>query len=771
MMLGHSTRHRVVVCALVLGSALAGTIRPRSGAAQGLPDRLVFVPTTETYVDEARPGRSFAGTRVLRAGTTPARTIYLRFAVTGVDGRRIDEAHLRLRARSTSDSGGLVHPITDTGWDRTAVYRDRPPVDGPTVAAAGAVVPHDVVELDVSGVVTGDGTYSLAIDGALGRGVTYDSSFAPGNGGPVLVVTLRGTSDREATAFRSAVAPSALPANVGIRDFTYPANIDDVDNRLTAHKPESKLWYTPDGIWWASLFETAGGGGYRIHRLDVAAQTWTNTGVLIDERGASRQDALWDGTKLYIASHSGYEGLGTKQNRLLRFSYLPATHAWTLDAGFPVTIPGAGTESMTIARDTTGTLWLAFTLGNKAMVANSLGADTKWSNAYVVPVRVGTSVEADDIAGVIALPGKIGVFWSNQLTHDDYFALHSDGAAPTATTSWTQEIAGEGGKLADDHFNMKLAADGRLFVAMKTSFNVVGTTLIGLLVRSPAGVWSPVTRVATYDSNPVDATRPLCVLDETNRLVHVLYSRTSSSIHYKTSSMDKIAFPGGIGVPFIESSTSDSINNPTASKQTLDPDLGMVVVASDPSTEHYWHNTLSAVTTTTTPSAPPTTTSLPGPTLTLLPVADTTVEAEAASKILGADTLLTADGSPVHQTFLRFAVRGVGTRPVTRALLALTAAPSSAAASPSGGSLHRVASGTWSEATTRWSNRPTIAHPVLATAGHVTAGQVVEFDVSAAVTGDGTYDFALDTTSSDSVEYHSREAATGKPMLLLTLGP
>jgi hypothetical protein len=39
------------------------------------------------------------------------------------------------------------------------------------------------------------------------------------------------------------------------------------------------------------------------------------------------------------------------------------------------------------------------------------------------------------------------------------------------------------------------------------------------------------------------------------------------------------------------------------------------------------------------------------------------------------------------------------------------------------------------------------------------------------VTGDGAYNFALDTTSSDGVRYRTRESTTGKPLLILTLAP
>jgi len=45
-----------------------------------------------------------------------------------------------------------------------------------------------------------------------------------------------------------------------------------------------------------------GPGEYRIHRLDIATDTWVDTGTFVDERAGSRQDVLLDGGKLYMAS-------------------------------------------------------------------------------------------------------------------------------------------------------------------------------------------------------------------------------------------------------------------------------------------------------------------------------------------------------------------------------------------------------------------------------------------------------------------------------------
>jgi hypothetical protein len=75
----------------------------------------------------------------------------------------------------------------------------------------------------------------------------------------------------------------------------------------------------------------------------------------------------------------------------------------------------------------------------------------------------------------------------------------------------------------------------------------------------------------------------------------------------------------------------------------------------------------------------------------------------------------------------------------------------------------------WTEATTRYNNRPAIDGAVLATRGAVRVGEVVDFDVTAAVLADGAYSFGMVTTSADAAGYNSREASSGRPQLILTL--
>jgi hypothetical protein len=104
---------------------------------------------------------------------------------------------------------------------------------------------------------------------------------------------------------------------------------------VTESKPESKVWFN-DNIWWASLW-SPGAQAFHIHRLNRVSHAWVDTGVLVDPRPDSHSDALWDGTKLYIATHEFATAGGRPGDPLvlMRYSYAPATDTYTTDAGFP----------------------------------------------------------------------------------------------------------------------------------------------------------------------------------------------------------------------------------------------------------------------------------------------------------------------------------------------------------------------------------------------------------------------------------------------------
>ncbi len=84
--------------------------------------------------------------------------------MTGLSGT-VQSARLRLEVVNRSGFGGTIYSISDNSWDEdTVTFDTRPVIDGPALDALGKVRVGDIVGLDVTAAITGDGIYSFAID-------------------------------------------------------------------------------------------------------------------------------------------------------------------------------------------------------------------------------------------------------------------------------------------------------------------------------------------------------------------------------------------------------------------------------------------------------------------------------------------------------------------------------------------------------------------------------------------------------------------------------
>src|SRR3990170_3088302 len=398
-------------------------------------------------------------------------------------------------------------------------------------------------------------------------------------------------------------AQASTPVTAGYRDFSFGTSGPSTP---TGEKPESKLWWN-DGFWWGSLYNDAA-QAYRIYRLELSTQDWVDTGVTLDDRNNSRGDALWDGQHLYIASHifttNGQPTTSPSTwGRLYRFSYNASTKIYSLDAGFPVTVTKGKSETLVLAKDSTGRLWVTYVESSKVMVNHSLTSDTVWGEPFVLPVSsTYVSVSSDDVSSVLAFQfnqiGNIGVMWGNQVTSKVYFAVHKDSDADTVWQTVQTALPGPNncttGACADDHLNIKsLHTDGsgRVFAVIKTSLSSPNAPLVMVLVRDLNANWSNYVFGRVSDQH----TRPILLIDEQQNRMYVFATSPESSgtIYYKSADINNISFPQGLGDPFIKSATDTKINNATSTKQNLNGTTGLVVLASDSQSRYYLHNYLS----------------------------------------------------------------------------------------------------------------------------------------------------------------------------------
>jgi hypothetical protein len=352
----------------------------------------------------------------------------------------------------------------------------------------------------------------------------------------------------------------------------------------TGSKPESKLWFN-DGAWWSAMNVDDPGSevGPRIFRLDPATQRWTDTGVQIDARANVRSDTLWDGSKLYVATHvfSETPQSGTPSN-LYRFSYNASNDTYTRDAGFPVQINNWRTETLVLAKDSTGQLWATWTQQSQVFVNRSLASAAQWGTPFTLPG--GTGLTADDISSVVSFGGnRVGIMWSDQTDDQMKFAVHTD--STSSDTSWSgPEVAVSGSNIADDHINLKADASGRVYAATKTSASSGTNPLILLNVRTSQGAWSTEVFGTVQDNQ----TRPILVLHEARRRLYMFatWDQSGDVIYMKETSMDSPAFASGRGTPVID---APDVNNATASKQSVTDASGLVVQASADATDLHWH--------------------------------------------------------------------------------------------------------------------------------------------------------------------------------------
>jgi len=131
----------------------------------------------------------------------------------------------------------------------------------------------------------------------------------------------------------------------------------------------------------------------------------------------------------------------------------------------------------------------------------------------------------------------------------------------------------------------------------------------------------------------------------------------------------------------------------------------------------------------------------------------------------GTSNLLRTDGSPIMRSYLRFNIQGVsGT--VTRVTLRVYANSASSA----GYDIGNVTDNTWSESTINYNNAPAIGNSV-GTSGAFGAGVWTTVDVTSLVTGNGTLNLGLYTTSSTAISFNSQQSSINAPQLIVEVEP
>ncbi|WP_228558613.1 DNRLRE domain-containing protein [Myxococcus sp. AB056] len=118
-------------------------------------------------------------------------------------------------------------------------------------------------------------------------------------------------------------------------------------------------------------------------------------------------------------------------------------------------------------------------------------------------------------------------------------------------------------------------------------------------------------------------------------------------------------------------------------------------------------------------------------------------------------TVLISDGNPRQETYLRFRVDAAASTTVIQAELRLHALDGS-----SNGPAVYATSADWDPYSLTWNNRPALVGAPLANVGPIASGTFVTYDVTAHVTGNGLYSFALVPEVGDGTDFASTRHPT-----------
>lgn len=139
------------------------------------PVTVSFAPAADSFVWQVSPGSnygSYGNLHVRSAATGLGRHTYLKFNVSGVT-RPVQSAKLRIRTGTKAHPASRVYWIASNGWGESTITWNNAPTAFHLQYPTGPLPTFSWVELDVSPIVSGNGTYTIGLVGPDVNGLWY----------------------------------------------------------------------------------------------------------------------------------------------------------------------------------------------------------------------------------------------------------------------------------------------------------------------------------------------------------------------------------------------------------------------------------------------------------------------------------------------------------------------------------------------------------------------------------------------------------------------
>lgn len=266
-------------------------------------ESLSFSAIDDTQVSRGSRNANFGSDTDFTVDDDPRRDGLLRFSVSGVSGRPIARASLRLYVTDGSDSGGQVFATSFSNWtEETVTWNNAPGFSGSVIDELGSVGEGAWQEFDVLALVTGDGVVSMRLRSNSANRVDYATKEFSATFAPRLILELgAGTTLAVSEGGGGAVYTVALnsqPAGTTTITVTPDEQLTAVPRTLLFTSANWRLPQTVtllaiddndvEGPHTGTVRHTASGGGYTgiaVPSVEVQIADNDAPGVRVTESG------------------------------------------------------------------------------------------------------------------------------------------------------------------------------------------------------------------------------------------------------------------------------------------------------------------------------------------------------------------------------------------------------------------------------------------------------------------------------------------------------
>ena len=147
-----------------------------------------FLPVADTYVNASSPTSNYGKVNALRVDASPIVRTYLRFSVTGLGGKTISRARVKIYANTSATQGIRAVAIANNTWSESATNYNNAPALGGQLALSPAGT-NTWITLDITPYITGEGSFNLGIITDSSTAISLASREAGANA-PQLILDL-----------------------------------------------------------------------------------------------------------------------------------------------------------------------------------------------------------------------------------------------------------------------------------------------------------------------------------------------------------------------------------------------------------------------------------------------------------------------------------------------------------------------------------------------------------------------------------------------------